>query len=497
MKKPLYEPETGIHRAKGWEIAFYALNNTSTNLYMMAFMYITYFLTGIVGVGVVLAGTLATILRVWDGVTDPFIGYVVDKTDGKFGKNRPFILLGQVFMIIGTALIFLICPYLPEVARLPFYIVCYMFYIVGYTFQCVVTKSAQSCLTNDPKQRPVFSVFDSIYNMAVFTAMPMFVTAILVPKYTTYDAAGNPLTDAFSNSSFFATLWAICAGLSFVLACIAIIGLWRKDRREFFGTGKAQRLRLRDYGEVLKNNRAIQMLCVAACSDKLTLSMQSNAVVMIMLFGIIVGDYSKFTAFSGFTGIFGIVVPILLIMLVARNLGQKKALLIGTYGGIITGILIFLLLFIGDPTSINFAPMNLYTLVFLVLYILMKGMGGLSSSLVIPMTADCADYEVYRSGRYVPGLMGTLFSFIDKMISSLATLIIAGMLAVIGFVDQQPSYTTEYTPGIFWVTMICLILAPIIGWLLNLVAMKFYPLNKEMMVSIQERIAEIKAQAEE
>lgn len=496
MKKPLYEPDTGIHRAKGWEIALYALNNTSTNLYMMAFMYITYFLVGIVGVGVVLAGTLATILRVWDGVTDPFIGYVVDKTDGKFGKNRPFILLGQAFMIVGTALIFLVCPTLPQGAKLPFYIVCYMFYIVGYTFQCVVTKSAQSCLTNDPKQRPVFSVFDSIYNMAVFTVMPMFVTSVLVPKYSTYDAAGNTIQDAFSTPAFFATLWAICAAISFVLACLAILGLWRKDRREFFGTGETQRLRLRDYVEVLKKNRAIQMLCVAACSDKLTLSMQSNAVVMVMLFGIVIGDYSKYTAFSGIIGIFGVIVPIALIMVVARHMGQKKALLIGTYGGIITAVLLFLMLFIGDPTTINFAPINLYTFGFLVLFVLMKGMGGLSSSLVIPMTADCADYEVYRSGRYVPGLMGTLFSFIDKMISSFATLIIAGLLAMIGFVDQQPTYTTEYTPGIFWVTMLCLILAPIIGWLLNLVAMKFYPLNKEKMASIQERIAEIKAEAE-
>ena len=33
-----------IHRAKTCEIAFYALNNTSTNLYMMAFMYVSYFL---------------------------------------------------------------------------------------------------------------------------------------------------------------------------------------------------------------------------------------------------------------------------------------------------------------------------------------------------------------------------------------------------------------------------------------------------------------------
>ena len=41
-KKPLEDPKNGIHRAKTWEIAFYSLNNLSTNLYMMAFMYATF-----------------------------------------------------------------------------------------------------------------------------------------------------------------------------------------------------------------------------------------------------------------------------------------------------------------------------------------------------------------------------------------------------------------------------------------------------------------------
>lgn len=495
MKKPLYDEKTGIHRAKSWEIAFYAMNNASTNLYMMAFMYVTYYLTGVIGVAVVLAGTLTTLLRVWDGVTDPIIGYVVDKTNGKFGKNRPFIVIGQICMIIGTALIFLVCPNLPQGARLPFYIVCYMFYVVGYTFQCVVTKSAQTCLTNDPEQRPVFSVFDSIYNMAIFTALPVYVTSVLVPKYNILDEAGNVVTSAFTVPAFFAELWVICAIGSAILACFAVKGLWRKDRTEFFGTGMAQRLRLKDYWDVLKNNRAIQMLCVAACSDKLTLSMQSNAVIMVMLFGIIIGDYNKYSAFSGITGIFGTIVPIILIMVIARKMGQKKALLIGTYGGIAGAAALFLLLFIGNPQNVNFTSMNLYTIAFVVLYIVMRGMGSLSSSIVIPMTADCADYEVYRSGKYVPGLMGTLFSFIDKLISSLATTIIALLLAVIGFKTEQPTQLTPYSDGIFWVTIFCLLGAPVIGWILNLLAMKFYPLTKEKMASIQERIAEIKASA--
>ena len=113
----------------------------------------------------------------------------------------------------------------------------------------------------------------------------------------------------------------------------------------------------------------------------------------------------------------------------------------------------------------------------------------------IPMTADCADYEVYRSGRYVPGLMGTLFSFVDKIISSLAATFVALMFAAIGFTKELPVESTPYSDGIFWVTMACFIGAPLIGWIINLIAMKFYPLTKEKMEEIQEEIAAIKAKA--
>ncbi|MDH8275970.1 MFS transporter, partial [Klebsiella pneumoniae] len=38
----------------------------------------------------------------------------------------------------------------------------------------------------------------------------------------------------------------------------------------------------------------------------------------------------------------------------------------------------------------------------------------LSNGSVVPMLADCTDYETYRSGRFVPGMIGTIFSFVDK-----------------------------------------------------------------------------------
>ena len=77
----------GIHRVPLWRIAGFALNNTATNLYLMFMNYVSFYLLGFVGVGMVMASSFTMAMRIWDGVTDPFIGYMVDKTNGKFGKT--------------------------------------------------------------------------------------------------------------------------------------------------------------------------------------------------------------------------------------------------------------------------------------------------------------------------------------------------------------------------------------------------------------------------
>lgn len=114
------------------------------------------------------------------------------------------------------------------------------------------------------------------------------------------------------------------------------------------------------------------------------------------------------------------------------------------------------------------------------------------------MTADCADYVVYRSGRYVPGLMGTLFSFVDKLISSLSTTLVAMIYAAIGYTSTLPTQEDPdpYTTGVLVCTIACFLGMPAIGWILNVVAMKFYPLTKERMAEIQGEVARIKAQAQ-
>ena len=538
-KLPLEDKEHGIHRAKVWEIGFYACNNLSTNLYLLLMTSISYYLIGIVGVGTVLAGSIGTIMRIWDGVTDPFVGLIVDHTNTKvLGKNRPFIIIGQVILFSMTFAMFRILPTVSTGMRFPLYIVFYMLYILGYTAQCVVTKSAQPCLTNDPAQRPMFAMFDSVYMVVVFNFWyPLFLSGTLIPKYTLNSAqhadkivaltAQNPnlanvlaerdgvqILNGFYNPEMWTYFQLLMGGMSFVLAILAIIGLWRKDRTEYYGTGVEQNVTFSDYVDVLAHNRGIQMLVVAASTDKLSQQAKGNSAVSAVLFGVIFGNYAMQGSNSAITTLPILIITLLAFNQVARKLGQKKCLLYGTYVSLISAFcMMVIVLLCANKNSFllpTFSLTNIATYgnlfmpsqwsffaLLWVLFSILMGVGiNMAGNIVIPMTADCTDYEVYRSGRYVPGLMGTLFSFVDKLISSLGPTVVAIAYSAVGFSQALPTNDSPFSTGLLWATIFCYFGMPAVGWICNIIAMKFYPLTKEKMEEIQEEVARIKLEAQ-
>ena len=287
------------------------------------------------------------------------------------------------------------------------------------------------------------------------------------------------------------------AVMSAIFTIIAVISIAPKDRSEFFGTGKPVKVGLKDYWDTLKNNRAIQMLVLSASTDKLGSSAKSSA-VMVAMFACIAGSNLLQSNVTGLVTIPSTIVCFLFISFFATRLGQRKAMLIGSVGGLITnGILAALWLF-GDPTTMTSNPetgalnWGYFLIIYLVFTIITAGFQGISGNIVIPMTADCADYEVYRTGKYVPGLMGTLFSFVDKLVSSFAPMVAGIMFSMCGFTDHNPVMGDPVTPGLRMGVVFCAYGMIMIGLVCNLIAMKFYPLTKEKMEEIQDEVAQIK-----
>ena len=84
------------NRARIWQIGLFSLNNTSTNLFLAMMGYVSYYANGIAGLSVVLISVILTGMRIFDGVTDPVIVYFIDNTNGKYGKFRPYIVIGYL-----------------------------------------------------------------------------------------------------------------------------------------------------------------------------------------------------------------------------------------------------------------------------------------------------------------------------------------------------------------------------------------------------------------
>lgn len=119
----------------------------------------------------------------WDGITDPIIGMLwIDKTDGKMGKFRPFMIMGWVVMTIHYFIDVLHDTLVPENMCLIYFIILYLVYI-GYTFQTACTKAGQTVLTNDPEQRPCFRHLMMSYTSLLFAGAVMYVSNYMAPKH--------------------------------------------------------------------------------------------------------------------------------------------------------------------------------------------------------------------------------------------------------------------------------------------------------------------------
>ena len=160
-----------------------------------------------------------------------------------------------------------------------------------------------------------------------------------------------------------------------------------------------------------------------------------------------------------------------------------------------TGVLALLLLWRPNNPAWNLSlyqmeggfhlTLNAYSILFILLFGIGYGAYYATADMPIPMVADCSDYETYRSGRYVPGIMGTLFSLVDKLVSSLSSTIVGIAVAAIGL-STLPGGDTPYSDGMKTVVVVLFCIIPMIAWALTLIAMRGYELTGERMEEIQK-----------
>ena len=483
---------SSVNRAKTYQLVLFPLNNGATNVYyVLVLSYIATFGSKVLALSMLFASVMVTGMRLFDAVTDPIIGALMDRTNGRFGKFRPFMVIGNLIMAASILVLYCLTPLIPASAmglRYAAFVALYAVWVIGYTFQTSCTRSGQTVLTNDPKQRPLFTIFNTVGSLLGMGAMQFF-APILAKNYE----------GGYASAGFFRTLAPVGIVISILLTLLAVIGIWEKDQPKYFGIGgeKTEKIKVSEYIQIIKNNDPMQRLMVAGAGCKLALSIATNTTVLCMLYGCMMGNYDGLYLPMMVLGYVFSAPFFVLTVRTSQKYGQKASLMryVAVAFVMYIGVLVLLLLWNPENPALNLAlfsteggfhlTLNLYTILFILFFGIGYGAYYATADMPIPMVADCSDYETYRSGNYVPGIIGTLFSLVDKLVSSLSSTIVGLAAAAIGFTTTLPGGDDPFRPGMNWVVIILFCIVPMVAWGATLIAMKGYSLTGDKMKEIQ------------
>jgi len=468
-------------RAKLWQIilvAFNAFNGMAV-----------YFLIGLAsysasigyGIATLVVGGLLTFTRIFDAITDPLLAFLYDRFNTKWGKVRPLMLLGWAIQSIGLLCMFNL--FSSKGHGVVIFLLFYMVYVIGYTIVNMTAQTLGALMTNDPKQRPTVGVWQTALNYMVPMALNIIVYTKLMPAF------GGSFNQEFLN----VVCW-LCMTISFIGVVLVCIGISEYDKPENFkGTGRSERLKWKDMANVLRKNKPLQSYIVAASSDKIAQQASSASIVSTMLNGILIGDMGLATTLS----MIGMLPSILFAVYGARYAGKhghKESIVTWTRNCIIANIAMIAFFIITRKTvgTVTISTMGVTMIAYVALTFITNGFSMCVTTAGTGFMADVIDYELDRSGKYIPAVITGTYSLVDKIVSSFSAAIATGCVALIGYTATMPQPTDPDTAGVFWMTMFLRYGLAILGWICTLIAMRRCKLDKAEMVNVQKRIEEKK-----
>ena len=115
-------------------------------------LYLLYFYTYVVGITPLLAGWIYALGIAWDAITDPFMGYLAERTRSKMGSYRPYIFYGAIPLALSFVLLFWVPPF-EGLLLFVFLLTVNLLHRTCFTIVSVPYSSLTARITDDSDER--------------------------------------------------------------------------------------------------------------------------------------------------------------------------------------------------------------------------------------------------------------------------------------------------------------------------------------------------------
>jgi sugar (glycoside-pentoside-hexuronide) transporter len=169
---PEQPPEVSRRTYAGW-----ALGSFSTSVLVNAMgLLLMRFMTDELGMGAALAGSMLALSKVYDGITDPIMGVISDRTRSRWGRRRPYLLAGACMCALAMFAAFNVPRFESPTVLAVYMTLMLFFFATAYTIFRIPYLSMGADLTRSFKDRSrlmSFSVYgSSIGSLFATTAAP-------------------------------------------------------------------------------------------------------------------------------------------------------------------------------------------------------------------------------------------------------------------------------------------------------------------------------------
>ena len=403
-------------------------------------LYLLYFYTDVVGISPYSAGLIYGLGIMWDAFTDPFMGFLAERTRSRMGSYRPYIYYGSIPLALSFILLLWVPPFEGTVLII-FLLFVNLIHRTCFTIVSVPYSSLTARITDDSDER------------TILTSSRMLSAAL---GTFSISALGFPIVLYFGGGE--ETIGFIYLGIISGLIAILILYITVSFVKE--RSFKSSVDDLPNFAEVahsVSRNYPFWIIFLAIIILISTYLMFNNNLIYFSKYALGLHDYQG--VILGFlNGATLLAVPIW--AYAALKLGKKNTWLIS-----------MAVLFLGF-TTFNYYPIDdLDTLIYILIFI---GFGnGATGVLFWSMLPDTIEYGEWKSGIRTESSLYGFMTFAQKGAIAIAVFILGIALTNIGFEPNQ-----EQSIETIQALKNLMSIIPLIGAFISFVLLYFYPIDK-------------------